>query len=98
MLWVVYATLLVPIVGLGLLIVWSSVVYYLWRRRFPEAAARANRHAWVANRAIAASAGSTAAASFARPRHCLRSPRGGGGRGRATLGECLQTMTVRRAD
>jgi hypothetical protein len=46
--WIVYATLLVPIVGPGLLIVWSSVVYYVWRRKFPEAAARLNRHAWIA--------------------------------------------------
>lgn len=45
---VIYGLLFVPFIGPALLIVGSSAAYYAWRHRWPEAAARVNRHAWIA--------------------------------------------------
>jgi hypothetical protein len=47
-LWIVYGLLFVPYVGPVVLVVGSSVLYYSWRKRWPEAAARLNVHAWIA--------------------------------------------------
>jgi hypothetical protein len=46
--WLVYATVLVPLVGQPLVVFGSSVLYFRWRRRWPREAARLNRHAWIA--------------------------------------------------
>jgi len=43
----VYASMLVPF-GPALLILGTSVLYYVWRRRFPRRAATLNMHAWIA--------------------------------------------------
>jgi hypothetical protein len=47
-LWVVYGLLFVPYVGPLVLVIGSSVAYYARRGRYPEAARRLNRHAWLA--------------------------------------------------
>jgi hypothetical protein len=47
-LWIVYATVFVPLVGRPLVVLGSSALYFRWRRHWPEAAARLNRHAWIA--------------------------------------------------
>ena len=47
-LWLVYATVLVPLVGQPLVVLGSSALYFRWRRAWPMAAGRLNRHAWLA--------------------------------------------------
>jgi hypothetical protein len=47
-LWLVYGTVFVPLVGQPLVVLASSVLYYRWRRGWPEAAVRLNVHAWIA--------------------------------------------------
>jgi hypothetical protein len=47
-LWLVYGTVFVPLIGQPLVVVGSSVLYYLWRRKWPKAAFRLNVHAWIA--------------------------------------------------
>jgi hypothetical protein len=47
-LWLVYATVLVPLVGQALVVVGSSALYFQWRHAWPMAARRLNRHAWLA--------------------------------------------------
>jgi hypothetical protein len=44
----IYGSLLVPFVGPALLIVASSVLYYVWWRERPERARWLNKHAWIA--------------------------------------------------
>ena len=46
--WLVYGIVFVPIIGQGLVIVGSSILYYRWRRHWPEAATRLNWNAWIA--------------------------------------------------
>jgi len=43
----VYASTLLPF-GPALLILGTSVLYHVWRGRFPRRAATLNRHAWIA--------------------------------------------------
>jgi hypothetical protein len=47
-LWIVYGLLFVPCVGPLVLIVGSSIAFYTWRGRYPDAARRLNTHAWIA--------------------------------------------------
>jgi hypothetical protein len=47
-LWFVYATVFVPFVGQPVVVLGSSLLYFRWRHDWPKAAARLNRHAWVA--------------------------------------------------
>ncbi|MDP9001590.1 MAG: hypothetical protein M3O46_15935 [Myxococcota bacterium] len=44
----VYAMVFVPVFGQAIVVFGSSVLYYRWRRRWPDAAKRINRHAWIA--------------------------------------------------
>jgi hypothetical protein len=44
----VYGALLVPVYGPALLILGSSALYYVWRRKTPHRASALNRHAWRA--------------------------------------------------
>jgi hypothetical protein len=46
--WIIYGLLFVPFVGPATLVVGSSVLYYRWRGKYPEAATRLNRRAWIA--------------------------------------------------
>jgi hypothetical protein len=46
--WIVYSTVLVPVVGQPLVVLWISFLYFRWRRAWPEAAKRINLHAWIA--------------------------------------------------
>lgn len=47
-LFVVYASAFVPWIGPWILILGTSVLYYVWRRQTPRRAAQLNRHAWIA--------------------------------------------------
>ena len=46
-LWLVYATVFLPVLGLPMVGIGGSILYFRWRRRWPDAAARLNRHAWA---------------------------------------------------
>jgi hypothetical protein len=46
--WLVYATVFVPLIGQPIVVFGSSVLYFKWRRHWPKAASRLNRHAWIA--------------------------------------------------
>jgi hypothetical protein len=46
--WIVYSIVLVPVVGQPIVVLGSSFLYFRWRRAWPEAAKRLNRHAWIA--------------------------------------------------
>ena len=46
--WIVYSTVLVPVVGQPIVVLGSSFLYFRWRRAWPEEAKRLNRHAWIA--------------------------------------------------
>ena len=37
-----------PLVGQPLVVIGSSILYFRWRRSWPDAAKRINRHAWIA--------------------------------------------------
>ncbi len=47
-LWLVYAMVLVPLVGQPLVVLGSSALYFKWRRTWPREAMRLNLHAWLA--------------------------------------------------
>lgn len=46
--WLVYLTVLVPLVGQPIVVLASSVLYSVGAGSGPKAAARINRHAWIA--------------------------------------------------
>ena len=46
--WIIYATVLVPLIGQPIVVLASSFLYFRWRKAWPRAAMRLNRHAWVA--------------------------------------------------
>jgi hypothetical protein len=38
----------VPLIGQPIVVLGSSLLYFQWRRGWPDAAKRINRHAWIA--------------------------------------------------
>ncbi len=45
---IIWVSLFIPCIGGWIIVVVSSIMYYVWRDRFPNKASQINRHGWAA--------------------------------------------------
>ena len=45
---IIWGSLIVPCVGIWVIVILSSVMYYVWRRQYPVKARTINLHGWLA--------------------------------------------------
>jgi len=46
--WIIWGSLIVPYIGIWIIIILSSVMYYRWKKTYPKKAKAINKHGWLA--------------------------------------------------